>query len=143
MRWLYATSKTFTAVQAKFWPSICSFSGFSEAHDVPPSSLEAYPCCSKQKDPNNATFSQSGAKCQWLFFPILYISPPLPSFLAFIFISRLVLYPVPSRPKQKKLGFFPPFVMKCVPGITMGTHIRGHVNPVFRLCGFGVLLCWA
>lgn len=102
MRWLYLTSKTSWAVQAEFWLSFCSFSGWSEARDVPQSSLEAYPCCCKQKDPNNTTFSQSGATCQWLFSPIL---PLFPSFLAFIFIGRLVLYPAPSGPQVKEASF--------------------------------------
>lgn len=44
-----------------------------------------YPCCCKQKDPNNATFSQSGATCQWLFFPILHIYPLFPSFFGIHF----------------------------------------------------------
>lgn len=143
MRWLYLTSKTSSVVSAKFWPSLCSFSGLSEARDVPQASLEGHPCWFKQKDPNNATLSQSGTTCQWLFFPILYIFPLFPSFLAFIFICRLVLYPVPSGPKQKKLGFFSPFsfVKRCVLRISMDTHIRGRVNPAFRLCGFDIFHC--
>lgn len=102
MRWLYFTSKTSRAVQPEFWPSLCSFSGWSGARDVPQFSLEAYPCCCKQKESNNATFSQSGPTCQWLFFPILRIFPLFPSFLAFIFIGCLVLYPVHSGAQVKK-----------------------------------------
>ena len=84
------------------------FSGRGEARDVPQSFLEAYPCCCKQKDPNNATFSQSGSTCQRLFFPILHISPLFPSFLAFIFIDCLVLYPVPNGPQVKETKILSP-----------------------------------
>lgn len=56
-----------------------------KARDVPQFSLAAYPRCCKQKPQNNATFSQSGATCQWLFFPILHILPLFPSFLALPF----------------------------------------------------------
>lgn len=49
MRWFYLTSKTSRAVQAEFWLSFCSFSGWSKARDVPQSILEAYPCCCKQR----------------------------------------------------------------------------------------------
>lgn len=88
MRWLYLTSKTYRAVQANFWLSFCSFSGWSEARDVPQSSLEAYPCCCKQKDPNNATFSQSGATCQWLFSPFSTFSPFfLPFWHSFLLVA--------------------------------------------------------
>lgn len=138
--WLQRLLESF---RPSFGTLFCSFSSLSEARDVPQSLLEAYPCCYKHKDPNNATLSQSGATCQWLFFPILYIFPLFPSFLAFIFIGRLVLYPMPSGPVQKKLGFFFPFsfVKRCVLGISMDTHIRGRVNPAFRLCSFGIFLC--
>lgn len=104
MRWLYFTSKPSRGVQAEFVLPFCSFSGRGKARGLPQSSLEAYPCCCKQKDLNNATFSQSGATCQWLFFPILHIFPLFPSFLAVIFIGSLVLYPVPSGAQVKEAG---------------------------------------
>lgn len=56
----------------------------------------SYPCCCKQNDRNNATFTPSGAKCQWLFTPIF------PSFLAVNFIRGLVLYTGPNGPKVKE-----------------------------------------
>lgn len=93
--------------QLSFGPLFCSLGGWGEARDLPQSSLEAYPCCCKQKHPNNATFSQSGATCQWLFFPHFQLFPLFPSFLAFIFIGRLVLYPEPSGPHQRGWDSFP------------------------------------
>lgn len=42
------------------------------------------------------------------FPPILYLLPLFSSSLAFIFIGRLVLYPVPSVPQAKEAGILSP-----------------------------------
>lgn len=102
------------------------------------------PLLLRTKGLNNATFSQSAATFQWPFllcfstFPLFFRS-----FLAFVFISLLVLHPVPSGAKVKEAGILSPFpfVKRCVLGISMATHIRGRVNPAFSLCGFGIFLC--
>lgn len=97
------------------------------------------PLLLRTKAPNNATFYVSMA-----------ISPPFFNvFSVFLllsgirFIGRLVLHPVPSGARVKEAGILSlfPFVKRCVLGISMATHIRGHVNPAFWLCGFGIFLC--
>lgn len=75
-----------------------------------------------------------------IFFPpILRISPSFPRPLQHSFL--LVALLCTQRPvvfMWKKLGSFAPFlfVERCVLGISMATHIGGHANPAFRLCGF-------
>lgn len=75
-----------------------------------------------------------------IFFPpILRIFPSFPRPLQHSFL--LVALFCTQRPvvfMWKKLGSFAPFVFveRCVLGISMATHIGGHANPAFRLCGF-------
>lgn len=139
MRWFYLTSKASRAVRAEFWLSLRSFSSSSEARDPPRALTRRLPLLLRTKVPNNATFYVSMA-----------ISPPfLNVFSVFLFLSgirfigRLVLHPVPSGVRVKEAGILSlfPFVKCCVLGISMATHIRGHVNPAFWLCGFGIFLC--
>lgn len=144
MRWLYLTSKSSGALQTDFGAGFAPFSGLCESRDVPQSALGAHPRCCRQKDPNNATFSRSGATCQWLFC-LFSAFPPfsLPFWHSFLLASLFcVLYP--WFPCKRSWDSFPPipFVKRCVLGISMVTYNRGHVNGAFWLRGLGVFfLC--
>lgn len=139
------TSKTSRAVQAEFWPRLGSFTGESGARDVPTFSLEVYPCCCKQKDPNNTTLSQSGAPCQWLFYPNLHNFPLFPAFWAFIFIGLLVLYPLPSGPQVKEAGILFPISLceEVRAGNIYDYSYQGSCKPcLLTVCFWHFSLCW-
>lgn len=108
MRCFYLTSKTSWGVRAEFWLSYCSFSGWSEARDVPQSWLESYPCCFKQKIQTILLSPSLAQHVNGYFSPFFAFSPLFPSFAAFIFISGLVLYPVASGVYVKETGFLYP-----------------------------------
>lgn len=97
------------------------------------------PLLLRTKGPNNATFCVSMA----ISPPFLNVFPVFLFLSGIRFIGRLVLHPVPSGAQVKEVGILSlfPFVKGCVLGISMATHIRGHVNPAFWLCGFGIFLC--
>lgn len=99
-------------------------------------------CLSPCWKPTPAVASKS-KQCYFLFvcckismtFPNF---PLFPSFLAFIFISGLVLCPLPNGPKVKEVGILSlfSFMKRCMLGISMATHT---LPP--PLCDFGVFLC--
>lgn len=105
MRCFYLTSKTSWGVRAEFWLPYCSFSGWSEARDVPQSWLESYPCCFKQKIQTILLSPSLAQHVNGYFSPFFAFPPLFPSFAAFIFISGLVLYPVASGVYVKGTGF--------------------------------------
>lgn len=140
MRCFHLTSKASWGVQPEFWLSRRSFSGWSEARDVPRFLLESFPCCFQQKVQTIVLSPSLAQHVNGYFFsPILCILPSFPRPLQHSFL--LVALFCTQRPvvfMWKKLGSFAPFlfVERCVLGISMATHIGGHANPAFRLCGF-------
>lgn len=138
MRCFYLTSKASWGVQPEFWLSPRSFTGWSEARDVPQFLLESFPCCFQQKGQTILLSPSLAQHVNGHFFPpILRISPSFPrsSQLSFLLVA-LFCTQWPLVFMWKKMGSFAPFlfVETCVLGISMVTHIRGQANPAFRLC---------
>lgn len=140
MRCFYLTSKASRGVQPESWLSLVALSVVEAKHVMCLSSyLNASPAVSN-KSSKQFYFLQVWPNMSMAIFPpILCILPsfPRPSQHSFLLVALLCSqWPVVFM--WKKVGSFAPvpFVETCVPGISMATHIRGHANPAFRLCGF-------
>lgn len=107
-------------------------------------------CLSSSLNPSPAVSNKRSKQ-----FYFLQVWPNMSMAIFFPHSSHFTLFPRPSPQHSfllvdlfctqwpavfmwKKLGSFAPFlfVEQCVLGISMATHIRGHANPAFRLCGF-------
>lgn len=106
MRCFYLTSKASWGVQPEFWLSHRSFTGWSEARDLPQFWLESFPCCFEQKVQTILLSPSLAQHVNGYFFRPYssHFTLSSPTFAAFIFISGLVLYPVAGGVYVKENG---------------------------------------
>lgn len=142
MRWLYLTSKTLR-------PSFSSLFALSVAREKHVMCLGPHwkptPAVTNKKIQTILLSLSLAQQVNGYFSPILHIFPLFPSFLAFIFIGALVLYPVPSGAQEKETGILYPvsFCEEVRAGNIYGYSYRRSCKPCLSTVWFWRFsLCW-